>query len=103
MTTDTKLRLHNITSKASLCFRSENWIINRRDAQKLEAARIRFLRPLLRHTRLDRPRNSTVEDIQLCQKKWLDHLKRTDKSRLPRLAFQYQPRGRRDMGRPKRR
>jgi hypothetical protein len=28
MTTDTKLRLHNITSKVSLCYGSENWIIN---------------------------------------------------------------------------
>jgi hypothetical protein len=33
--------------------------------------------------------------------KWLDHLERMDRSRLPRLAFQYQPRGRRDMGTPR--
>jgi hypothetical protein len=38
MTTDTKLQLRNITSKASLGYGSENWIINKRDAQKLEAA-----------------------------------------------------------------
>jgi hypothetical protein len=46
MTTDTTLRLHNITSKASLCYGSENWVINNRDAQNLEAAQMRFLRPL---------------------------------------------------------
>jgi hypothetical protein len=34
MTTDAKLQLHNITSKAGLCYDSENWIINKRDAQK---------------------------------------------------------------------
>jgi hypothetical protein len=28
MTTDTKLRLHNITSKARLCYGSETWTIN---------------------------------------------------------------------------
>jgi hypothetical protein len=32
--TDTELRLHNITSKASLCYGSENWIINKRDAPR---------------------------------------------------------------------
>jgi hypothetical protein len=57
MTTDTKLRLHNITSKASFCYGSKNWIINKRDTQKLEAAQMRFLRPLLGLTRLDRQRN----------------------------------------------
>jgi hypothetical protein len=46
-----------ITSKASLCYGSENWTINMRDAQKLEAAQMRFLRPLLGLTRLDRQRN----------------------------------------------
>jgi hypothetical protein len=77
-TTDTKLRLHNITSKASLCYGSENWIINKRDAQKLEAAQIRFLRQLLGLTRLDDQRNpeicnglkmdKIVEDIKLYQR-----------------------------------
>jgi hypothetical protein len=38
MTIDTKLRIHNITSKAALCYGSETWIINKRDAPKLEAA-----------------------------------------------------------------
>jgi hypothetical protein len=47
MTTDTKLLIHNIISKAALCYGSEAWIINKRDAQKLEAAQMRFLRPLL--------------------------------------------------------
>jgi hypothetical protein len=32
MTIDTKLRIHNITSKAALCYGSEAWIINKRDA-----------------------------------------------------------------------
>jgi hypothetical protein len=53
MITDTKLQLHNITSKASLCHGSENWIINTRDAQNLEAAQMRFLRPPLGLTKLN--------------------------------------------------
>jgi hypothetical protein len=38
MAIDTKLRIHNITSKAALCYGSKIWIINKRDAQKLDAA-----------------------------------------------------------------
>jgi hypothetical protein len=62
MTTDPKLRLHNITSKTSLCYGSENWTISKRDAQKLEAAQIRYLRPLLGLTRLDRQRNPDIRN-----------------------------------------
>jgi hypothetical protein len=79
MTTDTKLPLHNITSKASLCYGSENWIINKRDAQKPEAAQVTFLRPLLGLTRVDRQRNpdirnslkvdNIVEDIRQYQRR----------------------------------
>jgi hypothetical protein len=113
MTVDTKLRIHNIASKAALCYGSEVWIINRRDTQKLEAAQMRFLRPLLGLTRLDRQRNSDIrntlkvdnilEDIISYQKNWIDHLKRMDRNRVLKLAFQYQPRGRRNIGRPRRR
>jgi hypothetical protein len=56
------------------------------------------------HTRRrENLKSNIVEDIKLYQKKWLDHLERMDRSRLPKLAFQYQPRGLRDMGRARRR
>jgi hypothetical protein len=42
MTTDTKLQLHNITSKAGMCYGSENWTIDKRDDQQLEAAQMRL-------------------------------------------------------------
>jgi hypothetical protein len=64
MTTDTKLRQHNATSKASLCYGSEDWIINKRDAQKLEAAQMRLLRPLLGLKRLDRQRHPDIRNIK---------------------------------------
>jgi hypothetical protein len=60
MSTETKLRLHNICSKPALFYCSEAWVINKRDAQKLQAAQMRFLRPLLGFTRLDHQRNSDI-------------------------------------------
>jgi hypothetical protein len=72
-----------------------------------------FLRPFLSFTRFDRQGNSDIrnrlkvdnilEDIISYQKNWIDHLKRMDRNRIPKLALQYQPRGRRDVGRPRRR
>jgi hypothetical protein len=92
---------------------SEVWVINKRDAQKLEAAQMSFLRPLLGFTKLDHQRNSnihkklevynTVEDIKLYQKKWNWHLQRMNRNRIPQLAFRYQPDGKRDLGRPQQR
>jgi hypothetical protein len=85
ITTETKLRIHNITSKAALFC-----IINKRDAQKLEAAQMRFLRPLVGLTRLYPQRNPDIrnrlnvinltEDIKLYQKSLLDCVEITDRS-----------------------
>jgi hypothetical protein len=74
---------------------------------------IQLLRQLLGVTRLDCQRNpdiynilkvdNVVEDKKLYQQNWFDHLKRMDRSCLQKLAFQYQPRGQRNFGRPRRR
>jgi hypothetical protein len=50
---DNRYNIVTTTSKASLCNGSENWIINKRDTQKLKAAQMKFLRPWLGHPRLD--------------------------------------------------
>jgi hypothetical protein len=83
------------------------------EQKELEAAQMRSLIPLLGPRNLDRQRNpdirnrlkvdSLVVDIKLYQKNCLDHLERMDRSLLPKIAFQYQLGGRRDIGRPRRR
>ena len=35
--------------------------------------------------------------------KWLQHVQRMDRNRLPRQALKYEPEGRRNIGRPKKR
>jgi hypothetical protein len=98
MTTDIKLQIFNVTSKVVLCYGSEVWIINKRDVQILQAAQMRFVRPLLGLTRLDHQRNSDtcnrlkvnniLEDIISYQKNWIDHTKRMDRNCIPKLASQ---------------
>jgi hypothetical protein len=72
-----------------------------------------FLRSLLGLTRLDHQRNTTirgelkvehlVDEIHSYQSNWLQHIKRTEHSRIPMMALEYQPKRKRDIGRPERR
>ena len=57
MNKETKLRIHNITAKAALKFRSEAWVLKKRKEQRLEAAQAKFLRHLLWITKLDKEKN----------------------------------------------
>jgi hypothetical protein len=45
-----------------LKFGSEAWVLKKRDKQRLEAAQMKFLRHLLRITKLDRERNQTIRE-----------------------------------------
>jgi hypothetical protein len=60
MTKETKLRIHNMTAKAALKFGSEVWVLRKRDEQRLEAAQMKFLRPLLGITKLDKEKTPSI-------------------------------------------
>ena len=108
-----KLRIHNITAKAALRFGSEAWVLKKREEQRLEAAQMKFLRLLLGITKLDKEKNqcigektgaqNIVKEIKQYQKKWLQHVQRMDTNRIPKQALRYRPKGRRDIGRQKKR
>ena len=57
---ETKLRIHNITAKATLKFESEAWVLKKTEEQRLEAAQMKFLRHLLGITKLDREKNQRI-------------------------------------------
>ena len=47
---------------------------------------------------------SVTKDVRSKHKQnWIKHLERMDKTRLPKHALNYKPRGRRDRGRPRKR
>jgi len=109
MNKETKLRIHSITAKAALKFGSEVWVLKEREQQRLEAA----LRHLLGITKLNIEKNrcitektgaqNIVKEITQYQEKWLQHVRRMDTNRIPKHALQYQQKGRRNIGRPKKR
>ena len=45
---DTKLRVNNFTYKRALCHNSRIWTTDKKDALKLSAVRMRFLKPTVR-------------------------------------------------------
>jgi len=46
---------------------------------------------------------NTVEEIKQHQKKWLQHVQRMDRNRIPKQALQYRLKGQRNIGRPRKR
>jgi hypothetical protein len=44
-----------------------------------------------------------VKEIKQYQKKWLQHIQRMDRNGIPKQALQYRPKGRRNIGRPRKR
>ena len=94
-------------------FESEVWVLKKREEQRLEAAQMKFLSHLLGITKLDKEKNqcirhktgaqNIVQEIKQYQEKWLQHVHRMDTNRLPKQALQYKPKGRRNIGRPRKR
>jgi len=58
----TKLRIRNITAKAALKFGSEARVLKKREEQRLEAAQMKFLRHLIRITKLDKEKNQCIRE-----------------------------------------
>ena len=60
MKNETKLRIHNITAKATLKFGIEAWVLKEREEQRLEAEQMKFLRHLLGITKPDKEKNQCI-------------------------------------------
>jgi hypothetical protein len=85
----------------------------KQDRTHLEAAEMRFLRSVKGYTRLDKIRSeiirkelevSGIQEVSIKHKQnWINYLERLDNIRLLKHALNYQPRGRRYRGRPRKR
>jgi len=111
--TETLMKFYKVVARPSQLYGSETWVTTERDMTGLEAAEMRFVRSVTGYTRLDKIRSedirqeleiSGIQDVRLKHKQnWINHLDRTDNTRLPKYALTYKPRGRRNRGRPRKR
>jgi len=107
------MKIYKVVAKTTQLYGSETWVTTKRDITRLEAAELRFVRSVTAYTRLDKIRSevirkgleiSGIRDVTLKYKRnWINHLERTDNTRLPKHDLNYKPRGRRDRGRPRKR
>jgi len=111
--TDTQMKFYKAVARPTLLYGSETWVTTKRDTTDLEAAEMRFLRIVKRHTKLDKIGSEIIrkeleipgiQDVRTKYKQnWINHLQRMDNNRLSKHSFNYKSSGRRDRGRPRKR
>jgi hypothetical protein len=110
---DTLMKFYKTTAVPILSYGSESWVTSKKDKGKIQAAEMRFLRRVKGCTRADRIRNVDIRAelniyninnrLEENKEKWKEHIDRMTETRIPKLILQYQPKGKRDIGCPKKR
>jgi len=108
-----QMKFYEVVARPALLYGSETWVTTTLDMTRLQAAKMRFITSVKGYTRIDKIRSevirkeleiSGIQDARTKHKqKWINHLERMDNTRLPKHAFNYKPRARRDRGRPRKR
>ena len=108
---DTQLKFYRTMAIPLIAYGSEAWVPNRRTESRIQAAEMRFLRAIKGYSRLDHIRNENIradlrvepllETLKRNRRNWSSHLLRMPRDRLPILAWEYQPDGKRGVGRPR--
>ena len=109
----TRIKLYNTLVLPILLYGSETWTVKARDARRITAAEMKYMRRTAGYTWTDYKTNShiakeleitTVLDKLLEYKRnWIQHVNRMPHDRLPRIMKHYSPTGRRNHGRPMKR
>ena len=97
----------------TLMYGAEAWTLNKKERSKVQAAEMKTLRAIVKKTRRDRIRNEKIREevgvssmlrkIDAAQLRWLGHLERMDEGRITKKRWKWTPRGRRPVGRPRKR
>jgi hypothetical protein len=92
-----------------LFYGSETWTIKARDARRITAAEMKYMRRTTGYTWTDYKTNTQIakelkvtpvlEKILEYKRIWIQHVNRMPRDRLPRVMKQYFPTGRRNHGR----
>jgi hypothetical protein len=110
---DTQLKFYKTMAVPVLMYGSEAWTIKKNYISRIQSAEMKFLRSVKGCARMDHIRNEEIgtelemyaiqDKITEYRIRWSAHLQRMDNSRLPKQALVYKPRGRRHVGRPRKR
>ena len=110
---ETKLKFYKVMAVPILMYGSENWTLTQKERKLIESVEMKFLRHVAGYKLIDRKRSEEIrqelnifkilEKIDEFRNNWTHHLMRMDDSRIPKALLRYRPRGKRRLGRPKKR
>ena len=108
-----KVIIYKTILRPVLTYGSETWTLTTRLKSKVQAAEMRVVRLIKGVTRRDRLRNddireeldieSVLEFVDRSKLRWYGHIMRMDQERYPAKYFRWKPRGKRPVGRPRKR
>ena len=109
----TRIKLYNTLALPVLLYGSETWTIKARDARRITAAEMKYMRRTAGYTWTDYKTNlhianeleitPVLDKLLEYKRKWIQHVNRMPRDRLPRIMKHYSPTGRRNRGRPRKR
>ena len=93
-----------------MLYGSETWTIKAKDARRITAAEMKYMRRTAGYTWTDYKTNTQItKELKITpildklleyKRKWIQHVNRMPRNRLPRVMKHYFPTGRRNYGRP---
>ena len=108
-----KLAVYTSILRPILIYGSEAWILTSKTKSKIQAAEMKSLRLIRGVTKFDRMRNEDIrrdlgvdyilDIVERGRLRWFGHVKRMDEERYARKYLEWRPRGRRPVGRPRKR
>ena len=101
-----RIKLHNTLALPVLLYGSETWTIKARDARRITAAEMKYMRRTAGYTWTDCKTNTqitkylkitpTLDKLLEYKRNWIQHVNRMPRNRLPRVMKHYSPTGRKD-------
>jgi hypothetical protein len=106
----TRIKLYNTLALPVLLYGSKTWTIKARDARRITAAEMKYMRRTAGYTWTDYKTNTQItKELKITpildklleyKRNWIQHVNRMPRNRLPRVMKHYSPTGRRNRGRP---
>ena len=106
----TRIKLHNTLVLQVLLYGNETWTIKARDARRITAAEMKYVRRTAGYTWADYKTNVQIanklkitpilDKLLEYKRNWIQHVNRMSRNRLPRVMKHCCPTGRRNDGRP---
>ena len=105
----TRIKLYNTLALQVLLYGNETWTIKAKDARRITAAEMKYMRRTAGYTWTDYKTNKQIakglkitpilDKLLEYKRNWMQHVNRMPCNRLPRIMKRYSPTGRRNHGR----